>query len=82
MNVDSKGFFHIIVSFNIFKHFLYFTAIHCEWGEWVEGECSHECGVGTQTNTRDKIVEELNGGTCTGGPTEIVECLVKECPGT
>ena len=26
-----------------------------------------------------KLVEEANGGTCTGKPTEIVQCNEKEC---
>ena len=26
-------------------------------------------------------MEEANGGTCTGKPTEIVQCKEKECPG-
>ena len=56
-------------------------AIPCEWDEWVIGHCSAECGVGTRTNTRVKRVEELNGGTCTGQPEEIEECMDKECPG-
>ena len=55
--------------------------IPCEWDEWVIGHCSAECGVGTRTNTRVKRVEELNGGTCTGQPEEIEECMDKECPG-
>ena len=55
--------------------------IHCEWDEWVIGACSAECGVGTRTNTRVKLVEELNGGTCTGQPEEIEECMDVECPG-
>merc|ERR1712080_701981 len=54
--------------------------IHCEWGEWVAGECSHECGEGTQINTREKLVQEANGGTCTGKPNETVPCKLKECP--
>ena len=37
--------------------------------------------MGTRTNTRDKIVEEANGGTCSGETTEVVECMEKECPG-
>ena len=44
------------------------------------GECSAECGVGTRTNTRVKLVEEANGGTCDGQPTEIEECQAGECP--
>jgi len=54
--------------------------IHCEWGAWVLGKCSAECGMGTRNNTRDKIVEEANGGTCSGEPTEVEECMEKECP--
>lgn len=54
--------------------------IHCEWGTWTIGPCSAECGLGQRTNTRSKLVEESNGGTCTGQPTEVVECMEKECP--
>ena len=59
---------------------MFFSAIHCEWDTWVEGECSAECGVGTKTNTRVKLVTEANGGTCDGQPTETLECKDKECP--
>ena len=44
------------------------------------GECSTTCGAGTRTNTRVKLVEEANGGTCDGEPTEIEECQAGECP--
>ena len=57
-----------------------FSAIHCEWDEWVIGECSDSYGTGTRTNTRDKLVVESNGGTCTGKPTEIEECNTNPCP--
>ena len=30
-------------------------------------------------DTRIKLVEEANGGTCTGKPTEIVQCNEEEC---
>ena len=59
----------------------FFAAIHCEWNKWVIGECSKPCGTGTQTNTRTKRVVEKNGGTCTGQPTEVKSCKIKECPG-
>ena len=62
------------------KHFLTFTARHCKWDDWVEGECSAACGVGTRNNTRTKSVVEANGGTCSGQPTETVECKIKDCP--
>ena len=57
-------------------------AVHCEWDNWVVGNCSAECGTGTRTNTRTKLVEESNGGTCTGQPTEVLQCQDKECPST
>ena len=56
------------------------AAVHCCWDEWVLGECSAECGVGTRNNTRVKLVEEANGGTCDGQATEVVECQAGECP--
>lgn len=61
---------------------LFVLAVHCEWDDWVEGSCSAECGTGTRTNTRVKLVEEKNGGTCTGQPTEVLQCQDKECPST
>jgi len=54
--------------------------IHCEWDDWVVGECSALCGTGTRINLRTKLVEEVNGGTCTGHPEEMEECKDKECP--
>ena len=60
----------------------YLTAIHCVWDNWVIGNCSAECGVGTRENTRVKLVEESNGGTCTGNSTETLECQEQECPGS
>ena len=69
------------ISFLPSSHYSYIIAIHCEWGAWVIGKCSAECGIGTRTNTRDKIVVEANGGTCSGETTEVVECMEKECPG-
>ena len=56
-------------------------AVHCVWDEWILGECSTTCGVGTRTNTRVKDVTEANGGTCDGHPYEIEECKIRECPG-
>ena len=58
-----------------------FLAVNCVWGDWVIGTCSAECGAGTRTNTRVKIVPESNGGTCCGVNQETVECQEKECPG-
>merc|ERR1719158_2543315 len=56
------------------------TTVNCEWSEWEFGHCSAECGEGTIIKTRSKLVEESNGGTCIGEPTETVECKIKQCP--
>ena len=56
-------------------------SVDCEWGDWVEGDCSTTCGTGEQNNTRTKLVEEAHGGNCTGGYTNVTSCLVVECPG-
>ena len=56
-------------------------AIHCEWDEWIVGECTRSCGTGTRINNRTKLVEEAHGGTCNGQPQEIVECNTQPCPG-
>ena len=53
--------------------------VDCEWGDWVEGDCSATCGTGQQTNTRTKLVDEAHGGKCTGGFTDVTSCLVAEC---
>ena len=58
------------------------SARHCEWDEWVNGECSKTCGTGTRTNTRVKLVEEANGGNCTGQSFKTKECRTKPCPGS
>ena len=55
-------------------------AVHCEWSDWVEGECSDSCGTGTRIKTRTKLVTEAHGGTCTGNTTEIEECYSNPCP--
>ena len=55
--------------------------VDCEWGGWVEGDCSTTCGTGQKINTRSKLIEEAYGGNCTGESTEALSCLVVECPG-
>ena len=71
----------IVKTIPFFTMPIIFLAIHCVWDKWVEGNCSTECGTGTKTNTRVKLVEESNGGTCTGNSEETLECKEKECPG-
>ena len=64
-----------------FSNPLEILAIHCVWSDWVIGECSRTCGTGTRTDTREKLIEEANGGTCSGQSTEIKACKIQECPG-
>ena len=71
----------IVLPFNTLQCYLSYTVINCEWDEWAIGECSATCGNGTRTNTRTKLVEEQNGGNCTGQPTETEECHLQDCPG-
>ena len=58
------------------------SKVDCEWGKWVIGECSEECGGGVQINFREKIQEELFGGkTCDGVATQELDCNTNSCPG-
>ena len=58
-----------------------YIVVDCEWGAWVEGNCSTICGTGQQTNTRVKLVEEDYDGNCTGEFTNVTSCVVVECAG-
>ena len=59
---------------------MFTLAVHCKWGNWTFSSCSVTCGTGTKNGTREKDVEESNGGTCTGQFTETVSCKVADCP--
>ena len=72
-NYPINGATHIMISY---------SAIDCKWDTWVHGECSKTCGFGTRTNNRTKLVEEENGGTCTGQSSEIEDCNKDPCPST
>ena len=59
-----------------------FSLVHCEWDDWVIGECDKECGGGMRTNTRTEKVGAQHGGEECPGPASIEEsCNVQECPG-
>ena len=62
-------------------HCISISAVDCVWGEWILGECSTTCGIGSRLNTRIKLVEEVNGGSCAGQSTETEDCKLQECPG-
>ena len=55
--------------------------VNCKWGEWVLGDCSVDCGGGIQHNYREKIQEELFGGTCEGEASGKEGCKEDPCPG-
>ena len=56
--------------------------VHCEWGEWIIGECSEECGEGTRTNTRTLKVPSDYGGKECDGPSSFEEtCTLQDCSG-
>ena len=63
-----------VLSFNL-------PAISCVWEDWTIGECTTTCGPGQRTDSRSKLVEEANGGNCTGETTRTEECNTKPCPG-
>ena len=59
-----------------------FVVVHCEWDDWVIGECNKECGGGMRTNTRTEKVSAEHGGEECPGPASVDEsCNVHECPG-
>jgi hypothetical protein len=78
--IGNNPLFFISWFFNVLKNCLYTVAIHCEWDQWQLGTCSEDCGAGTQLNTRVKLIEEANLGTCDGQAEETVECMIVECP--
>ena len=56
--------------------------VNCQWSSWTVGSCTQTCGGGALTKTRSKAVEEANGGTCQGQPSETEICNPQNCPGT
>ena len=57
--------------------------VDCVWGEWQYGDCSKDCGGGTQPMMRVKTVEAQYGGTeCEGEAYSEQECNPDPCPGT
>ena len=68
--------------YTVFCNALICDIVHCEWNEWIIGECSKSCGGGTRVNERTEKVTAQHGGDKCPGPTSIEEsCNVQECPG-
>ena len=56
--------------------------VHCQWGDWIFGECSQSCGGGSRTRTRTQKVLAQNGGEeCTGPASMDESCNVQNCQG-
>ena len=56
--------------------------VHCEWKDWVFGECSKTCGGGTTINNRTEKVSAKHGGDeCDGASLVEESCNIQECPG-
>ena len=66
----------------ITKHFETLNVVHCEWNDWMLGECSLTCGGGMLTKTRkEKVKAQFGGEECPGPHTIEESCNVQECPG-
>ena len=56
--------------------------VHCEWGDWNIGDCSHSCGGGVRTRTRTPKVSAMRGGEECKGPSRMDEnCNLQNCQG-
>ena len=44
------------------------------------GTCSATCGKGNREKFRSKIVEEINGGVCSGDSETTEDCNERDCP--
>ena len=58
---------------SIYQFFNFPKKVHCEWGEWVVGECSTTCGEGMRTDVREQVVSAKNGGIECEGEASITE---------
>jgi hypothetical protein len=54
--------------------------VNCQWSDWSEfSSCSEFCGGGTKSRTRSKVVEESNGGSCSGSNNDTISCNTGNC---
>ena len=57
------------------------AVVHCEWNDWVIGECTESCGGGTRTKMRTENVSAAYGGEPCDGAASIEEsCNIQKCP--
>ena len=65
-------------------HFFKLNIVDCQWSPWSDPGCSAKCGA-TLNKTLTRKVEQkaaYGGKQCIGNPEKIVNCGLKECPGT
>jgi hypothetical protein len=61
--------------------FLRHCPVDCRWLPWTPwSNCSHECGGGFMTRSRDSLVEQYGGKPCEGSPFEMQGCNEHHCP--
>ena len=83
INLHITGLTNLLKGKSISLLFQYICClVHCEWNDWVIGECSETCGGGSRTNTRtQKTAAEFGGDECDGPTSSTESCNVEECPG-
>ena len=57
------------------------VCVDCVWTDWKPGRCSVTCGLGIRIDTRSKLIEEKNRGTCLGESSITSECQDQTCSG-
>ena len=57
------------------------VCVDCVWTDWKPGQCSVTCGLGIRIDTRSKLIEEKNRGTCLGESSITSECQDQTCSG-
>ena len=66
----------------IFEYTFVSHVVHCQWGDWMIGNCSVTCGGGTRTKSRTPKVSPEYGGIACEGPDSVEEiCNLHKCPG-
>ena len=64
--------------------FFKLTIVDCKWSNWSDPGCFSKCGASMNKKlTRNVEQKAANGGKqCIGNPEKIVNCGLKDCPGT
>ena len=63
------------------SNYFYILPVDCQLSDWKKDPCSVTCGKGIRKTTREKTLQEKNGGVCTGDLAGEEECNDKACPG-